>query len=99
MSTEIQDSNSELAERPTVYWRPGCGFCMHLRSGLKRYEIEANWVDIWEDPEAAATVRSLANGNEVVPTVTYKDTFFVNPSAGDVAAAMGIEKRSRGWFR
>ena len=44
-------------------------------------------VNIWEDPEAAAFVRSVARGNETVPTVTAGDTVMVNPSASQVIAA------------
>jgi mycoredoxin len=52
-----------------VYWRPGCGFCSTLLRGLRRSGLPLRAVDIWRDPEAAALVRSLAGGNETVPTV------------------------------
>jgi hypothetical protein len=38
-------------------------------------------VDIWRDPSAAAIVRSVADGNETVPTVVIGSTALVNPSA------------------
>jgi hypothetical protein len=38
-------------------------------------------IDIWKNPEAAAFVRSVANGNETVPTVVVGDIRMVNPSA------------------
>ncbi len=63
-----------------VYWRPGCVFCMSLRRSLRKMEIPVNLHDIWEDPEAAELVRSVANGNETVPTVVIGDQFIVNPS-------------------
>lgn len=73
------------ANQVTVYWRPGCPFCSLLRAGLRRHEVEFEQVNIWEDPEAAAFVRSVARGNETVPTVTVGDTALVNPSAAEVA--------------
>ena len=73
----------------TVYWRPGCPFCAMLRAGLRRRDVEYTEVNIWEDPDAAAFVRSVARGNETVPTVTVGTVSLVNPSAREVAALVG----------
>ncbi len=73
----------------TVYWRPGCGFCRVLRRELDRAGVERTEVNIWEDPAAAALVRSVARGNETVPTVVVGDKAMVNPSARDVLAMVG----------
>ena len=62
------------------YWRPGCPFCIALRSRLRRSGIPAREVNIWEDPDAAARVRSVAGGNETVPTVFVGERSLVNPS-------------------
>lgn len=70
------------------YWRPGCPFCMTLDRALSGAEIPIVKHNIWEDPDAAAFVRSVANGNETVPTVRVGDTFMVNPSAKQVAEAV-----------
>ncbi|PRW63452.1 glutaredoxin family protein [Actinopolyspora mortivallis] len=70
-----------------VYARPGCPFCTRLRSGLRRYGVEYTEIDIWRDERAAATVRSLADGNETVPTVVVGPWSGVNPSAAEVRAA------------
>ena len=72
----------------TVYWRPGCGFCSMLKAGLQRDGIPFREVNIWDDPEAAAFVRSVARGNETVPTVTVGSVSLVNPTVGDVAALL-----------
>lgn len=69
----------------TVYTRPGCGFCFMLRRGLRKRNVEFTEVDIWKDPAAAATVRSVANGNETVPTVNVAGQWLVNPKADVVA--------------
>ena len=73
----------------TVYWRPGCPFCAGLFRSLERAGIETERRNIWEDDEAAAFVRSVADGNETVPTVTVGEHAMVNPSVDEVAAAMG----------
>lgn len=70
-----------------VYWRPGCGFCSMLLRGLDRAEVTYRMVNIWDDPEAAAFVRSVARGNETVPTVAVGEIAMVNPSVAEVLAA------------
>ena len=75
----------------TVYWRPGCGFCAGLLRGLERTELAHERVNIWEDEAAAAHVRSVANGNETVPTVGVGEARMVNPSADAVLAAIRAE--------
>jgi mycoredoxin len=70
----------------TMYWRPGCPFCSSLRAGLRQSGLTVHEVDIWKDDDARAFVRSVANGNETVPTVTVGSTSLVNPSAKQVLA-------------
>ncbi len=66
------------------YWRPGCPFCMMLRADLDHSGLPLREVNIWEDPEAAARVRSVADGNETVPTVSVGEAHLVNPTARQV---------------
>ncbi|MFN6120003.1 MAG: glutaredoxin domain-containing protein [Actinomycetes bacterium] len=76
----------------TVYWRPGCPFCTSLFRQLERAEVEHTRVNIWEDPEAAAVVRSIARGNETVPTVVVGGPGglgLVNPNVAEILAAAG----------
>lgn len=63
----------------TVYWRPACPYCSRLRSRLRRAGVPLAEVNIWEDRDGAAFVRSVAGGNETVPTVRVGDRTFVNP--------------------
>ncbi|MGW3467110.1 glutaredoxin family protein [Saccharopolyspora sp. NPDC000995] len=76
------------AQEVVVYTRPGCPFCASLRAGLQRQGLDFNEVDIWEDPDAAAVVRSIADGNETVPTVVVGGWQAVNPSASTVLTAV-----------
>jgi mycoredoxin len=75
----------------TFYWRPGCGFCMGLERRLGGLGLPLDKRNIWEDPSAAAVVRSIANGNETVPTVVVGEAAMVNPSAQAVLAAVRAE--------
>jgi len=45
-------------------------------------------VNIWQDPGAAAFVRSVAGGNETVPTVTVGGTAMVNPPVSRVVGEL-----------
>lgn len=92
--SEAQIESVAIAEI-TVYWRPGCPFCMMLKRSLERAGVATTDINIWDDPAAAAVVRGAARGNETVPTVEVDGRFFVNPSAGQVMAAAGIEPAGR----
>lgn len=59
-----------------------------LRRGLDKRGIVTIDHNIWEDPEAAAVVRSHARGNETVPTVVIDGVGLVNPSADAVVALL-----------
>ena len=81
------------SERVTVYWRPGCPYCVMLRRKLRRRGLPTEEVDIWADPVAAAALRALAGGDETVPTVVVGGRVMVNPPATSVleaARAAGI---------
>jgi hypothetical protein len=58
-------------------------------------------VNIWDDPAAAARVRSVAGGNETVPTVFVGDQVMVNPTVREVLIAAGQPPPSpqRWWDR
>ncbi|WP_237203786.1 glutaredoxin domain-containing protein [Rothia endophytica] len=60
-----------------IYWRPGCPFCQRLDAGLGEMGDRALWVNIWEDADAEAYVKSVNGGNAVVPTVRTSDEIFI----------------------
>ena len=71
------------AALPVVLWRPGCGFCRILFSGLERHDVPHERRDIWQDDDA----RKLLNdriGSETVPSVLIGDELLVNPSVTEV---------------
>ena len=71
----------------TIYWRPGCVFCQRLRLALRFRRVPTEWINIWRDSDGAAFVRSVADGNETVPTVVINGEAFVNPPPRQVVAA------------
>lgn len=86
---DASDPNVSSESSPvTVYWRPGCGFCAGLLRALDRIGLEHVRRNIWDDEDAAAFVRSVANGNETVPTVVVGEHALVNPTGEEVLAAV-----------
>ncbi|GLV89536.1 hypothetical protein Slala04_09900 [Streptomyces lavendulae subsp. lavendulae] len=76
-------------EAVTLYWRPGCVFCIKLRTQLRAARIPYRKVNIWRDPDAAAFVRGVADGNETVPTVVVPGhPPMVNPSLTEIRTAL-----------
>jgi mycoredoxin len=80
----VEKERAEGRSVVTFYTRPGCGISDRLRRALERWGLEMDVVDIWEDPDAAAVVRSVADGNETVPTVLVDGHALVAPSPRDV---------------
>lgn len=83
-----QGVGERAGEGVVVYWRPGCPFCMKLRLRLRFARLPYTEVNIWRDQEAAAFVRSVANGNETVPTVTVAGHPLINPSKRQLMQAV-----------
>jgi glutaredoxin len=72
----------------TVYWRPGCVFCIRLRAVLRWHRLHPRMVNIRRDRDGAAYVRSVADGNETVPTVVIDGQPVVNPPPRRVVVAL-----------
>ena len=79
---------SETIDAVEFYWRPGCPFCSMLERDLAASGIPLSKRNIWDDPSAAAFVRSVADGNETVPTVVVGGRAMVNPPAARVEALL-----------
>ena len=71
-----------------IYWRPGCVFCLDLLLRLKFTRLRYRKVDIRKDSGARAFVRSVADGNETVPTVVVAGRALVNPSKRQLLEAL-----------
>ena len=107
MSARPETPHADTTSGPreiVIYTRPGCPYCFTLRAGLHRAGLAYREINIWDDPDAATLVRSVANGNETVPTVVVGDAHVVNPSARHVrAVAVQISdpptSKRRHWLR
>ena len=71
-----------------VFWRPGCPFLEGLGRRLDEAGVPVNLRNIWENPDDAAIVRSIADGHETVPTLIIGPVALVNPSTRLVMATL-----------
>lgn len=94
-STFVQAQQALEQGSVVIFWRPGCPFCERLDAGLGDDGDSAVWVNIWEDSEAEEFVKSVNQGNAVVPTVsTAQESFVASASdASEVVRAL-IKKAS-----
>ncbi|WP_046441411.1 mycoredoxin [Corynebacterium kutscheri] len=69
----------------TIYAADWCPFCQRLLKALDRTETPYALVDVEADEQASEWVKSVNEGNRIVPTVKYSDgTTATNPSASEV---------------
>ena len=73
----------------TIYSTQWCGYCHRLIRQLDREGVSYEYVDIEEDPDAAAFVMGVNGGNRTVPTVLFADgTALTNPSVAQVLSRL-----------
>ena len=66
----------------TMYSTSWCGYCIRLKSQMKRAGLNFQEINIEHDPAAAEFVGSVSGGNHVVPTVVLPDgSALTNPPA------------------
>ena len=72
----------------TTVW---CGYCQRLKAQMSREGITFEEIDIEHDPEAAAFVESVNDGNQTVPTLVFPDgSALTNPSIGQVKERLAL---------
>jgi mycoredoxin len=70
----------------TLFTTTWCGYCVRLRSQLERADIDYVEADIESDPEAAALVAKVNDGDLTVPTLLFDDgSALSNPSITQVS--------------
>jgi mycoredoxin len=73
----------------TVYATTWCGDCHRAKRVLDRLGASYRWVDVDEDPEAAAEVIRINRGLRSVPTILFPDgTVLTEPSDPELEAKL-----------
>jgi mycoredoxin len=80
-----------MAEPITMYTTGWCGHCRRLKRQLDDAGITVDMVDIDLDENArhATRIEARTGGYRVVPTVEIDGALLVNPTLGQVRAALG----------
>lgn len=75
----------------TMFSTTWCGYCNRLKKQLDAKGIGYTEVNIEQDPESAAFVERVNNGNQTVPTVLFPDgSALTNPSLAQVKAKLAV---------
>jgi mycoredoxin len=76
-------------QRVTLFTTTWCGYCVRLKYQMERAGIDYLEVDIEADPEAAARVAEVNNGDLMVPTLVFADgSSLSNPSIAQVSGKL-----------
>ncbi len=87
MSVKTPETNAAV----TIFAAGWCPFCRKLRERLDRTETPYDLVDVEADgmDEVNEWIKSVNDGNRIVPTVLYSDgTHATNPEASAVRAKL-----------
>ncbi len=94
-------SVDSTASEVILYGHPACPGVGPVKSILKGSDIEFQYVNIWQDTEAAAQVKTINNGYESVPTLVFSDgSTLTEPSMWELKAkleALGYKISLLGW--
>lgn len=82
-----------------VYGAPWCPDCRRSKQFLGEQRIPYDWIDIDQDPEAAAFVRERNQGKQIIPTIIFADgSFLAEPSNAELAGKLGLKLKAERSF-
>ncbi len=78
-----------MPEKITVYGHPACPGVGPVKGVLNQTKVEYDYINIRQDPEAAALVREINQGYESVPTLVFPDgSTLTEPGVGELSAKL-----------
>ena len=91
-----------MTEPLLVYGHPACPGVVPVKAMLTQAKVAFTYVNIHQDAQAAALVRSINQGNESVPTLVFPDgSTLTEPSASALKQkleAMGYQIGLLAWL-
>lgn len=82
-----------------VYGAPWCPDCRRSKQFLGEQRIPYDWIDIDQEPEAAALVREKNGGKQIIPTIVFPDgSFLAEPSNAELARKLGLQLKAERSF-
>jgi mycoredoxin len=90
---EGEETDREMVRMPkeqiTVYATTWCGDCHRAKRVLDRLGVRYRWIDVDDDPEAAAEVIRINHGYRTVPTILFPDgSVLTEPSDPELEAKL-----------
>ncbi len=74
-----------------MYGATWCGDCRRSKRYFEANNVAFTWIDIDQDPSAAAFVRQANDGKQIVPTIVFPDgSMLAEPSNAQLAAKLGM---------
>jgi mycoredoxin len=74
-----------MPEKILVYGHPGCPAVPPVTAMLTQAKVAFDYINIRQQPQSAAQVRAINNGNESVPTLIFPDgSTLTEPSVGEL---------------
>lgn len=73
----------------TMYSTAWCGYCRRLKRQMADAGIAFREIDLDDDRSYDARIIEASGGYRTVPTLEVKGRLLVNPSLGEVQAALG----------
>ncbi len=78
-----------------MYGAPWCPDCKRAKQFLGEQRIPYDWIDLDQNPEAAALVREKNAGKQIIPTILFPDgSILVEPSNEELAAKLGLHLKA-----
>jgi len=79
----------------TIYGAPWCPDCRRSKQFLGEQRIDFDWIDIDQDPVAAALVRAKNDGKQIIPTIVFPDgSFMAEPENSEIAQKLGLRLKA-----
>lgn len=80
-----------MAEKILVYGHPGCPAVPPVTAMLSQAKVAFDYINIRQQPDAAARVRAINSGNESVPTLVFPDgSTLTEPSASELKRKLEV---------
>ncbi len=88
-----------MSDKITLYGHATCPGVPPAKAMLSFAKVDYSYINIHQDKQAAALVRSINNGNESVPTLVFPDgNTLTEPSASELKRKLESMGYQVGWI-
>ncbi|MDQ1240237.1 MAG: mycoredoxin, partial [Thermodesulfobacteriota bacterium] len=90
-ATKETDSTRSKSARPVMYGAAWCPDAKRSRRFLEEHNLDYQWIDIDENPQAKEYVKKVNQGKVIIPTIRFPDgSILVEPSNEQLAEKLGV---------